>query len=218
MRARLAYFLIVLGILVAAVAASHCRSAARCGPAQSRFRRLSADRTPRSMIPELPVRIADIDEESLGRIGQWPWPRTVLADLVRKLQSQGAAVIAFDMVLPEPDRLSPESDRCSASPPASPTTGSRPRSPSCRATTACSPRRSPARPSSSVSREPSIRPTRSPMQRRGSPSRVTTPAPSCRPLPAQPRASPPSEPTPAVWARSIGCPRSTRRCADCRWS
>jgi len=57
--------------------------------------------------PELPVRIVDIDEESLARIGQWPWPRTVLAELVEKLGSQGAAAIAFDMVFPEPDRMSP---------------------------------------------------------------------------------------------------------------
>ena len=57
--------------------------------------------------PELPVRIVDIDEESLKRIGQWPWPRTVLAELVEKLGAQGAAAIAFDMVFPEPDRMSP---------------------------------------------------------------------------------------------------------------
>lgn len=57
--------------------------------------------------PELPVRIVDIDEDSLKKLGQWPWPRTLLADLVDKLGQQGAAAIAFDMVFPEPDRLSP---------------------------------------------------------------------------------------------------------------
>ena len=57
--------------------------------------------------PELPVRIVDIDEESLKKLGQWPWPRTLLAELVDKLGQQGAAAIAFDMVFPEPDRLSP---------------------------------------------------------------------------------------------------------------
>jgi adenylate cyclase len=56
---------------------------------------------------ELPVRIVDIDEESLKRIGQWPWPRTVLAELVDKLGENGAAAIGFDIVFPEPDRLSP---------------------------------------------------------------------------------------------------------------
>ena len=62
---------------------------------------------PRAFDPGLPVRIVDIDEESLKRVGQWPWPRTILAELVRKLSADGAAAIAFDMVFPEPDRLSP---------------------------------------------------------------------------------------------------------------
>jgi adenylate cyclase len=62
---------------------------------------------PREFDPSLPVRIVDIDEESLKKIGQWPWPRTVLAELVKKLGDQGAAAIAFDMVFPEPDRMSP---------------------------------------------------------------------------------------------------------------
>ncbi len=62
---------------------------------------------PRRFDPGLPLRIVDIDEESLKRIGQWPWPRTVLAELVKKLSDNGAAAIGFDMVFPEPDRMSP---------------------------------------------------------------------------------------------------------------
>lgn len=54
------------------------------------------------------VRYVDIDEESLKRIGQWPWPRTTLAQLTTKLQAAGVAVIAFDMAFPEPDRTSPD--------------------------------------------------------------------------------------------------------------
>jgi adenylate cyclase len=63
--------------------------------------------SPRAYDPSLPVRIVDIDEESLKQVGQWPWPRTVLAELVTKLAANGAAAIGFDMVFPEPDRLSP---------------------------------------------------------------------------------------------------------------
>ena len=63
--------------------------------------------SPRAFNPDLPVRIIDIDEELLKEIGQWPWPRTVLADLVDKLEAGGAAAIGFDMVFPEPDRMSP---------------------------------------------------------------------------------------------------------------
>lgn len=53
------------------------------------------------------VVIVDIDEASLRLIGQMPWPRTVMADLVTKLKNMGASVVAFDIVFPEPDRNSP---------------------------------------------------------------------------------------------------------------
>ncbi|MGH6934113.1 MAG: CHASE2 domain-containing protein [Dongiaceae bacterium] len=56
---------------------------------------------------DLPVRIVDIDEESLKRFGQWPWPRSLVAELVDKLAAAGAAVVAFDIVFAEPDRLAP---------------------------------------------------------------------------------------------------------------
>ena len=54
-----------------------------------------------------PVVIVDIDEASLKEIGQWPWPRTVVADLVTRLNELGALVIGFDIVFAEPDRMSP---------------------------------------------------------------------------------------------------------------
>jgi adenylate cyclase len=54
-----------------------------------------------------PVVIADIDEASLKEEGQWPWPRTVVADLVNRLNALGALVIGFDIVFAEPDRMSP---------------------------------------------------------------------------------------------------------------
>jgi adenylate cyclase len=54
-----------------------------------------------------PVRIVDIDEATLSRLGQWPWPRTRVAELVAKLRDLGAASIAFDVLFSEPDRTSP---------------------------------------------------------------------------------------------------------------
>ncbi|MDD5225768.1 MAG: adenylate/guanylate cyclase domain-containing protein [Candidatus Omnitrophica bacterium] len=57
---------------------------------------------------DTPVRIIDIDDESLEKIGQWPWPRTILAKLVSRLATSGATVIAFDGVFPESDRTSPQ--------------------------------------------------------------------------------------------------------------
>ena len=61
---------------------------------------------PRTYEPA-PVRIVDLDDESLSRLGQWPWPRTLVAKLVDRLNEMGAAAIAFDIVFAEPDRTSP---------------------------------------------------------------------------------------------------------------
>jgi adenylate cyclase len=55
-----------------------------------------------------PVTIVDIDEKSLAKLGQWPWPRTRIADLVVNLTRLGAVVIAFDVTFAEPDRLNPD--------------------------------------------------------------------------------------------------------------
>ena len=54
-----------------------------------------------------PVVIVDIDEKSLARFGQFPWPRTRIADLVTRLTELKAVVIAFDIAFPEPDRTNP---------------------------------------------------------------------------------------------------------------
>ncbi len=58
-----------------------------------------------------PVRIIDIDDESLRRIGQWPWPRERVASLVTDLQALSPSVIALDIMFSEPDRSSPVSTR-----------------------------------------------------------------------------------------------------------
>jgi len=56
---------------------------------------------------EFPVAIVDIDEASLKEIGQWPWPRTMIADLVTRITQLGGVVIGFDIIFAEPDRMSP---------------------------------------------------------------------------------------------------------------
>ncbi|MEQ1900073.1 MAG: adenylate/guanylate cyclase domain-containing protein [Devosia sp.] len=58
--------------------------------------------------PAGPVRVVDIDEASLAKLGQWPWPRDRMALLTERLMQLGAAAIAFDVLFPEPDRLSPK--------------------------------------------------------------------------------------------------------------
>lgn len=54
-----------------------------------------------------PVTVIDIDDASIGELGQWPWPRTVLARIITTMTDMGAASIGLDMLLAEPDRTSP---------------------------------------------------------------------------------------------------------------
>ena len=54
------------------------------------------------------VTIAAIDEQSLAKIGRWPWSRTTFAALAERLDQLGARVIAFDLFFPE--RESPRAD------------------------------------------------------------------------------------------------------------
>ena len=63
---------------------------------------------PRDPPAESLVAIADIDERSLERYGQWPWPRTLVAQLVLALRRAGVSAIGFDIVFAEGDRTSPE--------------------------------------------------------------------------------------------------------------
>ena len=49
------------------------------------------------------VRVVDIDEASLAKIGQWPWPRYRIAQLVERLHSLEAAAVGFDVVFAEPE-------------------------------------------------------------------------------------------------------------------
>jgi len=55
--------------------------------------------------PPLPV-IVDIDEKSLAQMGQWPWPRYQIAELLTKISDAGATSIGLDILFPEPDRTS----------------------------------------------------------------------------------------------------------------
>ena len=48
--------------------------------------------------------IVDVDERSLSTIGQWPWRRDRIGELIVRLRQMGAAIVALDMVFAEPDR------------------------------------------------------------------------------------------------------------------
>ncbi|MFU8818270.1 MAG: CHASE2 domain-containing protein [Desulfurivibrio sp.] len=53
------------------------------------------------------VVLVDLDERSLREVGQWPWPRDIVATLVSNIGAGGAAALGVDIVFAEPDRSSP---------------------------------------------------------------------------------------------------------------
>ena len=54
-----------------------------------------------------PVVIVAIDEDSLKKIGQWPWPRNRTADLIDAIAAYKPLAIGLDFYMPEPDQTSP---------------------------------------------------------------------------------------------------------------
>ena len=48
------------------------------------------------------IAIVAIDDESIQKIGRWPWPRSVLAEVVDKLSAAKARVIGLQIFLSEP--------------------------------------------------------------------------------------------------------------------
>ena len=51
-----------------------------------------------------PVRIVDIDDESIQKIGQWPWPRQKMATLVDDLTKASVAAVGFEVLFSEKER------------------------------------------------------------------------------------------------------------------
>jgi len=94
---------LLLGLLVALVLIADI-------PGVRALRSVSFDAY-QSLVPRVrraaPVVIVAIDEDSLRRYGQWPWPRTWLARIVGNIADARPAAIGIDILMPEPDRLSP---------------------------------------------------------------------------------------------------------------
>lgn len=57
--------------------------------------------------PDKRVVVVDVDEESINKLGRWPWDRKVIAGLIGKLSR--ASVVGLDIVFSEASN--PESDR-----------------------------------------------------------------------------------------------------------
>src|SRR5260370_13447961 len=63
---------------------------------------------PRPYVPQ-PVRILDIDEDSMRSLGQWPWPRDLMVRIVNRLTQAGIPALELDILQQAPVRTAPES-------------------------------------------------------------------------------------------------------------
>ncbi|MDR3352869.1 MAG: CHASE2 domain-containing protein [Zoogloeaceae bacterium] len=72
--------------------------------AQSDYTQRIAPRN-REMTPAI---VVAIDEKSLGALGQWPWSRQTLAELLEAINRHEPLAIGIDMIFPEADRMGPE--------------------------------------------------------------------------------------------------------------
>ena len=58
-------------------------------------------------LKESPVVIIDVDENSLGQIGQFPWNRKIFADLIDQMVAAKPSTIVFDIFFSEEDKQNP---------------------------------------------------------------------------------------------------------------
>jgi len=54
------------------------------------------------------VTIVDIDEKSIKALGQWPWSRLILSQLIKSISKYYPSSISFDIIFPEEDKTSPK--------------------------------------------------------------------------------------------------------------
>lgn len=95
------------GVLAAALASLHLFADT---PVQSWLRNSWFDAyqtvMPRSRV-SAPAVIVAVDEKSLAQLGQWPWPRTLVARVLDRLAEYRPLAVGVDVIFAEPDRLSP---------------------------------------------------------------------------------------------------------------
>lgn len=95
-------------LLLVAITALRVADPAPIEGARVRFFDFYQEIQPRH-VEQRPVVIVDIDDASLAELGQWPWSRGVMAELISAIAAHGASVIGIDILFSERDRLSPHS-------------------------------------------------------------------------------------------------------------
>jgi adenylate cyclase len=81
---------------------------ARHGGAREQLFDLYARIFPATIDRNSPIHLVEIDQESIDKIGPWPWPRSLIAELVTTSAAAGAKGVLYLEGVDSPDPLSPE--------------------------------------------------------------------------------------------------------------
>ncbi len=105
--ARLSYWIVVTFAIVVAAPWTLVNSSERMAVQNLLFDEFQRWR-PRVYAEPPPIRIVEIDDESIAKLGRWPWPRARLGEMIEKITDAGAAAVALDLLLYDPG--DPEDD------------------------------------------------------------------------------------------------------------
>ena len=99
--ARLSYWIVVSAAIVVAAPWTLVNSTERLAVQNLLFDEFQRWR-PRAAAEPPPIRVVEIDDDSIARMGRWPWPRARLGEMIEKIAGGGAAVVALDILLYDP--------------------------------------------------------------------------------------------------------------------
>jgi adenylate cyclase len=105
--ARLSYWVVVALAIVITAPWTFIDSTGRIGVQNLLFDGYQRWR-PRIDAAPPPIRVVEIDDDSIAKFGRWPWPRARLGEMIEKITGAGAAVVALDILLYDPG--DPEDD------------------------------------------------------------------------------------------------------------
>ena len=97
------YLLVVVAVYAGALALGETLTTLRANFQNVVFDQYQRWR-PRERGAERLVRVVEIDDELIRRLGQWPWPRAQWLELVGSLAEAKVAAIGFDVLFSETDR------------------------------------------------------------------------------------------------------------------
>lgn len=100
--------MLMVAVMAALALMTLANAEARHGGARETLFDLYARLFPAEIDRNSPIHVVEIDAASIEKIGPWPWPRSLVAELVSTSASAGAKGVLYLEGIDSPDPLSPE--------------------------------------------------------------------------------------------------------------